>query len=223
MFNFFLSVLIIFFSLSGFAQRGRELEPLSSEGGHVIIKGAAGESAVNHAPHPYEKPPLTALEKIHNLGYEELNAKTLMDPKVVAILKEEIDQGLMAALPEAEVKAHLMLQVKGSRLESFLKKNPKILNAMVDFLRNKEALGGLLGIVARKNDLKKYGYFWLLMFTLTLLFKYRVIKPEWKFGKRFRWSMATNLVMSGICFYVFYGFFSRELTPTFQIIGKHFF
>lgn len=239
MLNFLVLALISSFSLPGFCQEETKLEPLSENGAHVIIRGTSEAPSQNPAPAPSieedseenlrkqieaaQPAPFDPIAELKKLGYDEVNAKALMDKNVIAILRKTVNEGQMDKLSVAEIKAQIKDRVEGSWMESVFKRFPKLLDVFADFLREKKALDGLLGIVARKDDLKTYGYTWLVIFLAGIYIKHRLIKPTWEFGRRFKWSFSISFALSVLSIYIFYNKFSVELDPTLSIISKHLF
>lgn len=167
--------------------------------------------------------PVNPLEQIQKLGYDQLNAAALMDKKVVEILQKTMREGAMSNISDLDLKKQIMNKVQGTWMESILGRFPKLLSMFSDLIRDKEALPGLLNILARKEDLKDYGYIWLAIFVVGLYIKHRLIKPKWPFKRRFKWSMVINLVLSTISLGIFLSFFGEEVAPLFSVIGKHLF
>lgn len=167
--------------------------------------------------------PKNPLEEIKKLGHEQIDAAAMMDDKVLAILQDVLKQGTMGKLPEADVKNMIKEKVKGSFLERVFIRFPSLLSISSDILRDKDALSGMIGIMRRKQDLKTYGFIWLAIFICGLLTKRKLVKPKWRFWKRFRWKFTINTCFSALSFYIFYSYFSLEIQPTLNIFAKHWF
>lgn len=163
------------------------------------------------------------IQQIQELGHKQLDAAALMDDRVVVILQDTIRSGAMAKSSDEETKKFLKDKAKGTWAEGLLRRFPKLLSITADIVRSKEAMPGLLGIMLRKEDLKTYGYIWLGIFIFGLFIKGRLVKPKWEYWRRFRWKFTISLILSCLNFGIFYFFFSEELAPTFEIIGKHLF
>ena len=163
------------------------------------------------------------LQQIHDLGYEQLDAAALMDTKVIAILQQTIRDGAMAQTSDEDLKKMIKEKVKGTWMEGPVRRFPKLLSIMSDVVRSKEAIPGLLGIMARKEDLKTYGYVWVVIFIFGIYIKSKLVKPKWDFSKRFKWKFVISSILGIINFAIFYSFFGTEIQPTFSIIGKHLF
>lgn len=178
---------------------------------------------VQKSTDPLKNPLGNPVEEMKKLGHQQLNAMSLMDDKVVAILQQTLKDADFSKLTPEFLRASIKEKLKGHFLERVLERFPKLLDIAVDVLRSKEALSGLLGIFARKEDLKTYGYTWLAIFVFSALVKRRIVKPKWNFLRRMRWSMSISLILTSITLTVFYNFFSEEIGPTLSIIQKHLF
>lgn len=175
----------------------------------------AAAAPVNEAKNP--------IQQIHELGHEQINAATLLDERVIAILQEAIRDGAMAKTSDEDTKKVLKEKAKGTFLETIYKRSPKTLSICADILRSKEAIPGLLGIMARKEDLKVYGYIWIGLFIFGMWIKGKLVNPKWNFGKRFKYKSIISLALSLVSFGIFYSYFSEEIAPTFAIVSKHLF
>ena len=192
----------------------RELEAIHQEQRDKIQK-------IEKTIEPLKDPILNPIEEIKKLGHKQIDAVSLMDEKVLAILQKTLDQGILAKLSAQELKEMILKNNKGTFLGDFLSASPKFLDFFVDVLRDKNALIGLIGILVRKEDLKNYGYICLVIFIFGLYIKTRIIKPKWSFIRRTFWGLSFSLVMSSISLYLFYNSFSEEVKPTLSIAFKH--
>jgi hypothetical protein len=163
------------------------------------------------------------LQQIQELGYKQLDAAALMDTKVIALLQQNLRDGAMAKTSDEDLKKLMQEKIKGTWMEGPVSHFPKLLSIMSDLVRSKEALPGLLGIMARKADLKTYGYIWVVIFIFGLYIKSKLVKPKWDFGRRFKWKITISTILGIINFAIFYSFFGTEIQPSFSIIGKHLF
>lgn len=163
------------------------------------------------------------LQQIHDLGYEQLDATALMDTKVIGILQETIRAGALAKTSDEDLKKLINEKVKSTWMESLPRRFPRLLSIISDVVRSKEAIPRLLGIMARKDDLKTYGYVWVVIFIFGIYIKSKLVKPKWDFSKRFKWKFVISSILGIINLAIFYSFFGEEIQPTFSIIGKHLF
>jgi hypothetical protein len=254
----FIFTLFLLLPLSGRSQGEVVKEPLSENGGKVIIQNSPAPS---EAPAPQVTPPdpavidpdntgtaelemerkknmqralrnqqaaeavakpiLSPLEEIEKLGHKTLDMKALLDVKVIAVFQKSLREGLMSSMTHEQLKSMILEKSKDSFAHQIFVGFPKFLDFIADILRDKEAFPGLLGILARKEDLKSYGYIWIAIFLLSLYIKSRIIKPKWHFARRMYWSFCITLVMTTISLYIFNSYFSDEIAPTISIVMKH--
>ena len=194
------------------------IEAAQADRNEQLAKMKAVETAT--APMAQAKNPL---QQINELGYKQLDAAALMDDKVIAILQQTMRDGASLKTTDEELKNLIREKAKGTFMENVFIRFPKLLNISSDVVRSKEAIPGLLGIMARKEDLKTYGYVWVVIFIFGIWFKGKVVKPKWDFGRRFKWKFCISTILGIINFTIFYSFFGTEIQPTLSIIGKHLF
>ena len=177
--------------------------------------------AIETATKPLAAPALNPLEEIQKLGHKQRTAAVLLDDKVLAIIQKTLKEGVMRNRPAEEIRALIQEKAKGSFLEGVIRRFPKILDIFVGVMKDEKALPGLIGILIRRDDLKTYGYICLGLFLFGMFVKHRIIKPKWKFFKRFRYSVTVSLIISAITCTLFYNFFKDEISPTLAVISKN--
>jgi hypothetical protein len=124
-------------------------------------------------------------------------------------------------MPEREVKNFILERSRGSFLEHFLLERPKVLDCLVDLLRDEKALNSAIGLLLRKSDLKIYAGIWLGLMILSWLFKQIFFNKKWSRSKVFMLGMIVNLTFTSISLTTFYNMFHDELSPGVSIIIKH--
>jgi hypothetical protein len=171
---------------------------------------------------PLKSPMLNPIDEIKKLGHKQLDFNALLDKQVLVILKEAFKDGILGHLPKEEVRKIIEDKIKHNFLGSITRLFPKVLDFLVDLSRDKHVFHGLINLVERRDDLKTYGYVWLIIFIFGLLVKRRLVKPKWTFFRRFRWNMTINFFLSLISIYVFYFMFSIELDPFVRVLTQQF-
>ena len=96
------------------------------------------------------------------------------------------------------------------------------MNCLVDLVRDERAMLDALTIFINKEQLKVYGVIWLILFLIQWMFKKIFFKKNWGLLTRFTMSLLVGVIFTTISLGIFYRLFKDELTPTVQIIGKHF-
>ena len=160
-------------------------------------------------------------EKLKKLGHESFSAVAMMDERVVQLAKEMLQNSPLPNMSETEVKNFILERSRGSFFEHFLLERPKVLNCIVDLLRDEKALNSAIGLLLRKTDLKIYAGIWLGLMLLSWLFKQIFFNKKWSRPKVFMLGMIINLTFTGISLTTFYNMFHDELSPGVSIIIKH--
>lgn len=194
--RFFLLILFFLISLPGLSQEGDQKNP-------------------NHDPI------FDAALELKKLGYDSINAKALTDKRVILIIKKmHAESQLMEASPEA-VKALIEDRFHGSYLKKFLLNNPRIYNLLVDILRDKEALMGLIDIALKQDDVKSFLHFWIAFLIAIWLLKKALFSKAWGIGKTMLFGLLVSILVTTVSVGVFYNTFKQELTPILKIISRH--
>jgi hypothetical protein len=160
-------------------------------------------------------------EKLKKLGYESFTAASMMDERVVQLAKEMFRDSPLTKMPERDVKNFILERSRGSFLEHFLLERPKVLDCLVDLLRDEKALNSAIGLLMRRSDLKIYAGIWVGLMILSWLFKQIFFNKKWSRAKVFFLGMIVNLSFTTISLTTFYNMFYNELSPGVSIILKH--
>lgn len=176
---------------------------------------------LDQAKNALTDPIFNAPEELKKLGHEQITAASLLDDKVIRIIKKMFDQNALKNVSDEEVKSMILEKAKGSYAERFLKKNPRILMMFVDILKDEKAMSSAVGIFLRKSDLKIYGLIWLFLVILSWLIKKYAFNEDWSGGKRFLMSLALSLCVTATSLTIFYNMFYEEISPITKIIVKH--
>lgn len=163
------------------------------------------------------------LAEIQKTGKISLEHMKNMDDATLKFLQNYLSQGHMAKLPEEQVRAMIMGQVKGKPVEAIFTKFPILLDMYVDYVRDPKAMPGLLQILRKKDVLKLFAYIWIGLFVLSLLIKFFMFPKKWTGFKRLSASIALNFGFLTISFGLFYFMFKQEITPLLNIISKRIF
>jgi hypothetical protein len=149
---------------------------------------------------------------------------SLFDEKVVKELQLIFKDNPLRKVPHDEVRAMVLEKASGKPpVERFLKNQPRVLNCIVDLLRDEKAMYSALNIFLKKDQLKVYGLIWIFMFIIQWMFKKIFFKKKWGFFKRFILNIFVALVFSVASLSVFYRLFKPELSPTVQIVKRYIF
>lgn len=216
------SLFFIFFlclSLPGFTQEDDEqmiekIEEERKKQAETAIKLQKTQDDIKNAA-------FDAPEELKKLGYETVDAVAMMDEKVVKIVKKMLEQSTLKNSSEADVKKLLLDKYKGGAAGDFLANNPRITNFFVDVLRDEKALSSIVGIFLRREDLKLYACIWLGFMMLGWLFKKIFFKKKWSRVTATLMGLIVSLSVTAISLTTFFKIFEEELTPTTEILVKH--
>ena len=111
---------------------------------------------------------------------------------------------------------------EGQPLGKLFKRFPKLLDICVDIVRDAEALPAFVGILGKKERLKKYFYVWLGLFILSFLIKRYIFPKKWSWAKRLFAGSFMSLLFLSISLSVFYQLFDKELSPILSVMKNHF-
>ena len=216
----FLLLIFFLFSLPGFGQEDedkhlQDLETQRRRQMEMAVK--LDESRQNLQNTTYN-----AVEELKKLGHENITAASLLDEKVVRIVRKLLVDSPIRQMPREKVRILILEKSKDNALGPFLLESPKALDFLTDVLMDEEALPALMGIFLRKDDLKYYFYMWVGFVILGYLFKRLFVPVEWIGWKGIMASIAINLVVAGLCLTVFYRTFRTELDPLLRVIGTYF-
>ncbi len=213
-----LLVLLSLFSLAGSAQEDdgllQELEDDRRKQMEAAVK-------LNEAREGLATEVQSIPDQLKKLGFEKIDSAALMNPEVVGLVQRMFKESDLRKKPPKEVRDIILENVKNVSLGRFLMNNPRVMDCVVDVVRDQHAMSSLVGIFLRKADFKIYGGIWVCLFILGWLFKKIIFGKDWSAGKRFLLSFMVNICVACISLSLFYLMFEAELSPTAEIIFKH--
>lgn len=206
-------------SLPGFGQEDDDqlLEKLEAD------RRKQTETAVklNQVSEKVQTSVLSAPEQLKKLGYETVTPGAFLDKNVVKLVQKMMADSTLKNASHQEVRNLVLDKAKGKPIEKFLSESPRVMNLIVDILRDPKALSSLVGLFLRRDDLKMYFFIWLgLMISAWAIKKY-LFSKSWSGGKRFMMGLLVSLSATAISLSAFYNIFHAELSPTAEIVVKH--
>lgn len=213
------SLFFCLLSLPGFGQEDDDklLEELEAD------RREQTESAVklNQVSDKVTASVLSAPEQLKKLGYETITPDALLNKDVVKLVQKMMKDSTLKNASHQEVRNLVLDKAKGKPVEKFLNESPRVMNLIVDILRDPKALSSLVGLFLRRDDLKTYFFIWLsLMITAWAIKKYTFNK-SWSGSRRFIMGLLVSLSATAISLTAFYNIFHAELSPTAEIVVKH--
>lgn len=215
----FILLILIFLSLPGFSQEDDEklLDELEAD------RRQQTEAAVklNESQEKIKAQIRDFPTELKKLGYDTVNAAALMDEKVVRLVRDAMKQSPLQRRSPEEVKALILKQSEGSFFHDYLASSPKLMDALVEVLRDEKALSSAIGIFLRKDDLRLYFFIWIGFMMLAWLFKKIIFNEKWPKHKRNILNILVSLCFTSLSLTTFYHMFHEELSPAATILMKH--
>ena len=216
----FLFLILFLFSLPGFGQEDedkhlQDLEAQRRKQMELAVK-------LDESRQDLQEKTNNAIDELKRLGHSNITAASFLDEKVVRVIRKLLVNSPVRSLPREQVAELILQKSKGKVFGPFLMNNPKVLNTLVDILKDQEALPSLVGIFLRKDDLKYYFYLWLGIMLLGFLFKKFFFPVEWLGWKLVVATIALNIMIGVISVTIFYNIFHKELSPLVSVVTRQF-
>lgn len=145
----------------------------------------------------------------------------LIEDNTKKIIDKYLKENPFSQMSESQVKALVEGMLNNKILGRWLAKNPKVLNFLVRWLHDKEALPSFLNILNKPDKMKTYSYIALALFILSFIFN--LFNSKGGFFKRVIYKLCIFLSVTGLNIIAFLFIFRIELYPTFQIVKSIFF
>lgn len=137
------------------------------------------------------------------------------------VINDFIKNNPFASMPRDEVKNLLLERSKNVRFGKMFQENPKTLEFAVDILQDKDALPKFFGIIAKKDELKKYGFITIALIVLSFVLNFK--NKSGGLMKRIGKKILITLGVTSLSLMSFYFLFKEDITPAFIIFKRHFF
>jgi hypothetical protein len=196
-------IIFFIFPLPGFGQEGDE----------IVFDGQEEKTKNSHK-----------LNSLTSLGKKDSSPRLeiLMDEKVAKELIDIFKDNPLAKVSSENVKVLVLKKASETPLvHKYLKGHPRVLNCIVDLLRDKKAIHAGLNIYLKKHQLRIYALIWAFLFIIQWMFRKIFFKKEWGFFKRFFLNTLIAIVFSAASISLFYRLFRPELRPAFEVIMKN--
>lgn len=218
--KFLLILFICFSSLPGFTQED-DVDSIIDEVESDRRKQVQTAVKIDETKEKLVQKVPNVSEKLKKLGYDSFDAVAMMDERVVKLAKDMLKDSPLPKMSQDEVKNFILERSEGSFLQHVLLERPKLLNCIVELLRDERVLSSAIGLLLRRTDLKIYAGIWIGLMILSWLFKQIVFDKKWPKSKIFMLGIVVNLTFTSISLTTFYHMFYDELSPGLTIIVKH--
>jgi hypothetical protein len=217
-------LLCITLSLPGLCQEETSQITTSEESAAEEVAAYRQTQARGHKSLEQAAESLELANQVEAMSKEGITASSLMDEKVQATLQNLFSQGLFEKESREETKGRVLENVKGKRIEKIFQRFPRLLDLVTDVIRDREAMPGLIRVMGRKSDLRKYFQIWVSLLIFSFLFrrfwlKKRITKQG--FLSRTVISLGFSLFMTSLSLMIFYSMFKSDVRPTVSIIANY--
>lgn len=155
-------------------------------------------------------------QKIKSLNKEldKSFVSRFLDKEMKEALGKMIAQNPFQYMSDAQAKK--LLVARGGKS---LADNPKLLSALSEWIRDKDALPKFLSIVGEGEKLKKYGLYFLVVFIVAFILNLKNSKNS--ILKRLIFKIMLMITTGIVNLSIFYILFKEELGPTIRIAKKY--
>lgn len=218
--RFILFIMMALISLPGLCQEEDEafLEEISEE----RLKKVEKANELNRAREDIQKKTFDMAHELQKIGKDKLDYAALFDDKVQAILQQALKESAIRNQSPEFIRAMIMGKVKGKPMEKVFTQFPKLLDIIVDIMRDREALPGLIRLFSKKEDLKNYAIFWVCLVIVGYFIRKKFIPQEIPFFRRMTMRILFSLFMTTVSLSVFYTMFKPEVGPAVSVVARHF-
>ncbi len=219
--RFVLLFILAFYSLPGFTTE--EDDKLTDELHNIRKKHAEQAVMIDKTRQNLQDSTLNIADQIKGLGHKTIDSAALLDDKVQALLQKALAESQIRSQSPVFIRAMILGKIAGKPYEKFLLRFPVLIDIMVDVIKDKDALPGLLRILSRQDDLKMYFYVWVGLLILGFILKKIFFPKIMSAWKKFCGGILLSFSLTSISLGFFYYLFSTEIHPTVKIIGHHIF
>ena len=143
---------------------------------------------------------------------------------MTGVMKQAINQFLkenpFSKMDREEVKSMIQVKTNGLPVAKLFEKSPKILDMLVDWIRDEKALPKIMGIVNKPDQVKKYGFVVIGIFILSFILN--LTNSKGGLGKRILKKLGIFIGAFLVNITAFVVLFKEEITPTLDIVFRYF-
>jgi hypothetical protein len=153
-------------------------------------------------------------------GLKDSFVSSMMTGVMKQAINDFLKENPFSKMPRDEVKAMISIQTQNLPIKKVFDNNPKLLEILVDWIRDTKALPRLLGIANKPQEVKIYGIIVLCVFVFS--FVLNLANSKGNLLKRILRKLAIFFGATLINIVTFFVMFKEELKPTFEIILKYY-
>lgn len=153
-------------------------------------------------------------------GLQDSFVSNMMTGVMKQVVSEFLKENPFSKMDREEVKSMIKLRMNGLPVEKLFEKNPKLLDMLVDWIRDKKALPKIIGIVNKPKEVKIYSFVVIAIFVLSFILN--LVNSKGNLGKRILNKIGIFLGAFIINLGTFYFLFREELKPSLDIILKYY-
>lgn len=136
------------------------------------------------------------------------------------VLKKLLKANPMSNMSHDQLKQVMENRFEGTKYGAIIKKHPKILDVMVEMIRDERALPEMVSIMDKHDQLLTYTYIFMGMFILATLLSVFMFQNSGVF-KRILFKIFLTVSLPLINLVIFYFMFKKNLDPTVDIIKRY--
>lgn len=143
---------------------------------------------------------------------------------MTGVMKQAIDSFLkenpFSKMEREEVKSMIQLKTNGLPVAKLFENHPKILDIIVDWIRDEKALPKIIGIVNKPDEVKMYGFIVMGIFILSFILN--LSNSKGGLGKRILKKLMIFIGAFIINISAFFYLFQAEMKPTLDIVFRYY-
>ncbi len=147
----------------------------------------------------------------------------IQDPVLRQKLINAYQTNPMAAMPKEMLRGVVEEQIHKTPLSGLVNAFPKMLDFLVNLMQHPKAMGQMVKILNRTDDLKICGYVSIALMILVFVLRKTLIKKRTRFMKRVYIGFSTSVLMLGGSLGFLWFSFREELGPTLDVFKTTFF
>jgi len=145
---------------------------------------------------------------------------TMMNGMMKQMIGKFLKENPFSKMPREEVKSMIVLNTQGLPVNKVFEKNPKLLEMLIDWIRDPIALPKFMGIVNKPEKVKIYGIIVIALFIIS--FALNLFNSKGSLFKRILKKLGIFLGAFTLNLVAFYILFQPNIQPTLTIVFKYY-